>query len=57
LQSNVCLCLDCGGLIIAANSPLPGKTAGQLGGSYDRKEQSDPTISSIEGMVDAVHFQ
>jgi polygalacturonase len=38
LKSNVALYLDQGATILAADSPLPGQTTGQLGGTYDGAE-------------------
>ena len=38
LRSNVALYLDQGATILAAASPLPGQTTGQLGGVYDPAE-------------------
>ena len=38
LKSNVALYLDQGATILAADSPQPGQTTGQLGGQYDAAE-------------------
>ncbi|SNS23211.1 Polygalacturonase [Granulicella rosea] len=38
LKSNVALYIDQGATILAADSPLPGQTTGQLGGTYDAAE-------------------
>ncbi len=38
LKSNVALYLDQGATILAADSPAPGQTTGQLGGTYDAAE-------------------
>ncbi len=45
LLSNVLLYLAQGCTILAANSPTPGETAGQLGGAYDPAEPQDPAAA------------
>ena len=42
LRSNVSLYLSQGAVILAADSPKPGETTGQLGGAYDPAEPNAP---------------
>ncbi len=42
LKSNVDLFLARGSIILAADSPKPGETSGQLGGTYDLAEPNTP---------------
>jgi polygalacturonase len=48
LLSNVQLSLSRGSTIRAANSPLPGEAAGQLGGAYDSAEPQDPSVEPYQ---------
>ncbi len=48
LKSHVDLYLSQGAILLAADSPLPGQTTGQLGGTYDAAEPQDPAIEPFQ---------
>jgi polygalacturonase len=48
LKSNVHLYLSQGAVILAAESPKPGETTGQMGGVYDAAEPQNPAIEPFQ---------
>lgn len=48
LKSNVHLYLSQGAIILAAESPKPGESTGQLGGVYDAAEPQNPAIEPFQ---------
>ncbi|WP_047486811.1 glycoside hydrolase family 28 protein [Terriglobus sp. TAA 43] len=48
LKSNIHLYLSQGAVILAAESPKPGETTGQMGGVYDAAEPQNPAIEPFQ---------